>query len=183
MSDVEAVEKMMRDYVYEKVENIPDFPKPGVDYKDITPILEDPHALQYTTYLLARPFHNQVIDKVVGIESRGFLLGPSLAYTFNAGFATVRKKGKLPREAISTTYHLEYDSSTVEMHTDAIRPHERVLIHDDLLATGGSVAAASDLINQLGGQICGYSFIIELNALEGRQQLDQSVPIRSILAM
>lgn len=183
MTHTKTVEQAMRDCILSKVRTIPDFPTSGVEYKDITPILQDAQALKYTTYLLARPFHKELVDKVISIESRGFLLGPSLAQDLNAGFTTVRKLGKLPRETVSVSYQLEYATNTIEIHKDAIQPNDRVLIHDDLLATGGSVGAATKLVTQLGGQVCGYSFIIELSDLAGRQQLDQAVSIESVLSL
>lgn len=183
MSDFSTVEQSMQNYLYNTVVNVPDFPVAGVNFKDVMPLLQDPQALKYTVHLLARPYQNQVIDKVISIESRGFLLGPSLAQALNAGFSAVRKVGKLPRETVATNYQLEYDSSTIEIHTDAIQSGERVLIHDDLLATGGSVAAATSLVDQLDGQVCGYSFIIELLELSGRQKLNQNIPVESILRL
>ena len=183
MSDIETIKQAMRDFVYHQLRCIPDFPAPGVDYKDIMPLLQDPQALKYTSYLLAAPFYEKPVDKVIGIESRGFFWGPSIAQDLNAGFAAVRKADKLPWHTISASYQLEYGYDTVEIHQDAVEPHERVLIHDDLLATGGSVSAATNLVNRLGGQVCGYSFIIELTDLQGRQNLDPSVPIETILSL
>lgn len=180
MNNIELDNQSILNFLRTKIRNIPDFPIPGIQYKDITPLLQDAKALKYTTYLLTCPFQDKAIDKVASLESRGFLLGPSIAQNLEAGFVPIRKEGKLPSETISTSYKLEYGYNTIEINKDAIEPGERVLIHDDLLATGGSVAAASKLISQLKGQVIGYSFIIELEELGGRQHLDEGALIERV---
>lgn len=153
------------------IRNIPDFPKPGIQFKDITPLLSNPDTLELTSQVLARPFRHQDIDYVVGLESRGFLFGTNLAQDLHAGFIPIRKPGKLPAETISATYALEYGEDTIEMHQDAFDNGDRILIHDDLIATGGSAKAATELVEKLGGVVVGYSFIVELAALNGKEQL------------
>jgi len=177
---MDKVKESITQYLAENIRNIPDFPHEGIQYKDITTLLKDPDALQLTSSLLKRPFINKKIDFVVGLESRGFLFGPRLAQDLNAGFIPIRKPGKLPGETISATYELEYGDDTLEMHTDAISEGDRILIHDDLIATGGSAKAATELVNQLGGTTAGYSFIVELEALDGRQKLSDKAIIDTL---
>ena len=154
------------------IREIPDFPKPGILFYDITTLLEDPLGLHKTIDRFAWLFSGLRIDKVVGIESRGFMFGPILAYRLNVGFVPVRKPGKLPGATISATYELEYGSDTLEMHEDGIGLGEQVLIVDDLIATGGTAAAAGKLVEKAGGKVAGYGFIIELTDLDGRKQLE-----------
>lgn len=154
------------------IREIPDFPKPGILFYDITTLLEDPLGLHKTIDRFAWLFSGLRIDKVIGIESRGFMFGPILAYRLNVGFVPVRKPGKLPGATISATYELEYGSDTLEMHDDAIGLGEQVLIVDDLIATGGTAAAAGKLVEKAGGKVAGYGFIIELTDLDGRRQLE-----------
>ena len=153
------------------IRDVPDFPKPGIIFKDITPLLGDASAFRQTVDALAGPYEPAGVDIVAGIESRGFLFGPSVAQRLGAGLVPVRKPGKLPAETISQTYELEYGTDAVEIHTDAIRPGQNVLMIDDLLATGGTMAAACGLVEQLGGRIVGISFVIELAFLAGRDRL------------
>ena len=160
----------------ENIRNIPDFPKPGIQFKDITPLLQNPDTLELTSQVLARPFRHMDIDYVVGLESRGFLFGTNLAQDLHAGFIPIRKPGKLPADTISATYALEYGKDTIEMHDDAFSEGDRILIHDDLIATGGSAKAATQLVQELGGHVVGYSFIIELQALQGCDQLPNDIP-------
>jgi len=167
--------------IRDKIRDIPDFPKKGVVFKDITPILQDPETLKLASVLLLEPFVGKQVDIVAGIESRGFLLGPRLATDLNAGFVPVRKPGKLPADRISETYELEYGTDILEMHTDAIKPGDRVIIHDDLMATGGSAKAATELVGRLGGIIVGYSFIIELTFLNGTTKLQEGFPVHSLV--
>jgi adenine phosphoribosyltransferase len=157
----------LRDYV----RDVPDFPKSGIMFKDITPLLQNRDAFHYTLDQLTENYQNAQIDAVVGIESRGFIFGAPLADRLNAGFVIVRKLGKLPSSTISAEYALEYGTNTMEMHTDAITPGQRVLIVDDLLATGGTVGATARLVEQLGGQVIGLCFLIELKFLGGRSRL------------
>lgn len=154
------------------IREVPDFPKPGILFYDITTLLQHPLALRMTVDRFVWMFADRHIDKVVGIESRGFMFGPIVAYDLNAGFVPVRKPGKLPYEKIRQSYDLEYGTDTVEMHNDAIKPGEHVLIVDDLVATGGTALAAAKLVESLGGVVAGMGFIIELTFLPGRQKLD-----------
>ncbi len=159
-------------YISSKIRNIPDFPRPGIQFKDITPLLQDPKALKLTSELLLQPYQETEADYVIGIESRGFIFGSRMAQDLNAGFIPVRKPGKLPAETISAEYELEYGSDRVEMHKDALKPNDKVIIHDDLIATGGSAAAVTKMIHQTEAEIAGYSFIIELAGLNGMKKLD-----------
>lgn len=154
------------------IREIPDFPKPGILFYDITTLLQDPLALRMTVDRFAWAFSRKRIDKVVGIESRGFLFGTILAYDLNAGFVPVRKPGKLPYETVGESYDLEYGSNRLEIHRDAIKPGEKVLIVDDLLATGGTARATARLVESLGGTVEGFGFVIELTFLEGRKKLE-----------
>jgi adenine phosphoribosyltransferase len=154
------------------IREVPDFPKPGILFYDITTLLQNPLALRKTVDCFVWMFADKKIDKVIGIESRGFMFGPSVAYDLNAGFVPVRKPGKLPYEKVSQTYDLEYGTDTIEMHKDAIAPGERVLIVDDLIATGGTALAAAKLAESVGGKVAGLGFIIELTFLPGRQKLE-----------
>jgi adenine phosphoribosyltransferase len=155
----------------ELIRDIPDFPEPGIVFKDITPLMADPDALSLAVRGLAEYARPLRIDCVVAAEARGFLLGPALALELGAGFVLARKPGKLPWETVSAEYLLEYGASQLELHTDAIGAGARVLVHDDLLATGGTAAALCDLVSQLGGVVAGCGFLIELAFLEGRERL------------
>lgn len=155
-----------------KIRDIKDFPKEGIIFKDITPLLADASLCRDVVTALAEPYEADPPDAIAGIESRGFLFGMMLASHFNIPFIPVRKSGKLPFEKISHSYSLEYGEATIEMHTDALEPGWRVLIHDDLLATGGTAAAASTLVGALKGRVAGFSFLIELEFLKGRNLLD-----------
>lgn len=164
-----------------KIRNIPDFPKPGILFKDITPLLADAEALAATTAHLSLPFAGQRIDAVVGMESRGFLLGPAIAMKLSAGFVPVRKPGKLPYKTLSATYELEYGTDSIEIHEDAIFQGANIVIHDDVVATGGTALAATELVQRLGGNIVGYSFIIELSFLDGASKLTSIAPVHSLI--
>jgi len=153
------------------IREVPGFPKPGINFYDITTLLKHPGGLRTTVQEFARLFHGQVIDKVVGIESRGFLFGPQVAYEFHAGFVPVRKPGKLPAETVEQSYALEYGLDRLQMHRDAISPGERVLIVDDVIATGGTALASAKLVESLGGKVVGYGFVVELSFLGGREKL------------
>ena len=153
------------------IREVPDFPKPGILFYDITTLLKDPLALRQAVDRFVWMFSGRHIDKVVGIESRGFMFGPIVAYNLNAGFVPVRKPGKLPAETVRATYDLEYGSDCVEMHRDAVAPGERVLIVDDLVATGGTALATAKLIESVGGTVAGLGFMIELTFLPGREKL------------
>ena len=163
------------------IRTIPDFPLPGISFKDITTLLKDAEGFRAAIDLLAEPFGDANVDLVVGMESRGFLFAAPLAYKLKAGMVPVRKVGKLPADLISVSYSLEYGSNTLEAHRDAITPGQRVLIVDDLLATGGTVIATIDLIRQLGGVVVGLAFLIELVYLHGRENLVSPPPIVSLI--
>jgi adenine phosphoribosyltransferase len=153
------------------IREIPDFPQAGIGFKDITPLMADPGALADAVARLADYARPLTVDCVVAAEARGFLLGPALALELGAGFALARKPGKLPYETISAEYLLEYGASTLELHTDALAGGRRVLVHDDLLATGGTAATLCELVEQLGGEVVGCGFLIELAFLNGRERL------------
>ena len=153
------------------IRDVQDFPKPGITFKDITPLLENPKAVKECMALLLNNLRDRGINKVVGVESRGFFFATLLAYELGAGFVPVRKPKKLPFETISATYELEYGTDTLEVHTDAIKPGDRVLIHDDVLATGGTAKAVCELVERLGGEIVQCNFLMELSFLNGRQKL------------
>jgi adenine phosphoribosyltransferase len=157
--------------LYSLIRTVPDFPKPGIQFKDITTILKDPAALAYCIDTLTDIFAAKRISKVIGIESRGFILGSALAYRLGAGFVPVRKPGKLPAAVLRQEYQLEYGTDAIEIHRDAVAPGERVLMHDDVLATGGTMQAACGLVNAMGGEIVGLSFIVELDFLDPRKKL------------
>src|SRR5215210_5681640 len=157
------------------IRDIPDFPKKGILFRDITPLLADASAIALAVELLANPFRGKNIDLVVGAESRGFIFGTAVACCLSAGFVIVRKPGKLPHTRISMSYDLEYGKDTLEMHSDAIVAGQRVLIVDDLLATGGTMKACCDLVTKLGGTIAGIAVLIELTGLAGRDKLKPHV--------
>jgi adenine phosphoribosyltransferase len=170
--DAEALKARIRD--------IPDFPKPGILFRDVTPLLLDADAFRAAIHAMAAPFRGQRIDRVVGIESRGFLLGPGIALELGAGFGLVRKEGKLPYETHRAEYALEYGTDVVEMHTDAVEKGQRVLVVDDLIATGGTCAAAVELVKAAGGVCVGATFLIELAFLKGRQKLP-GIDVRTVI--
>lgn len=153
------------------IREVPDFPKPGILFYDITTLLKDRLGFARLIDALTEHYINDQIDLVLGIEARGFIFGPALAYRLNAGFVPVRKPKKLPAEVLQWKYDLEYGQDTLEVHKDAIRPGQRVIICDDLLATGGTAKATADMTRQLGGDICGMGFVVELDALKGREKL------------
>jgi len=153
------------------IRDIPDFPKRGILFRDITPLLRAPEALRYTLDRFVEHYEGQGIQTVVSMEARGFIIGPAIAARLNAGFSPVRKPGKLPYKAREVTYDLEYGTDTLAIHEDAIAKGEKVLLLDDLLATGGTMAASVNLVEQLGGVVAGIGFIIELTALKGRDKL------------
>jgi adenine phosphoribosyltransferase len=153
-----------------RIRDVPDFPKPGIVFKDITPALADPHTFREVVDALHTRWKGERVDKVVGIESRGFIFGAPLAYLLGAGFTLVRKPGKLPYERIQEAYELEYGKNVLELHIDAISKGERALVVDDLLATGGTAAAVGKLVERQGGHLVGYSFVVELAFLGGAQR-------------
>jgi adenine phosphoribosyltransferase len=153
------------------IRSVPDFPKPGINFFDITTLLKEPAGLKATIEALSSPYADARIETVVGIESRGFILGSAVAQQIGAGFVPVRKPGKLPAKAIKEVYELEYGKDAIEIHADAIEKGQRVLIVDDVLATGGTAAATTRLVKQLGGKLHGLAFLIELTFLEGKKKL------------
>lgn len=168
-------------FLKEKIRDVPDFPKPGILFKDITPLLKDPDTLYLTNRMLARPFKSMKVDLIVGLESRGFLFGPPLATQLMAGFVPIRKPNKLPAKTVSATYELEYGKDKVEMHADSIIQGNKVVIHDDLIATGGTAAAATELVEKLGGEVVGYSFLIELSELKGVHRLKKDARLHTLM--
>jgi len=162
--ELEQIQALIRD--------VPDFPEPGIVFKDITPVLADPIAYSTIIDLIVVHFGRGNVDKVVGIEARGFLLAAPVAYHFGAGIVPVRKKGKLPHETIEEEYALEYGTATLEIHRDGVASGERVLIVDDVLATGGTAKAAASLVERIGGKVCGIACLIELDFLHGRERVD-----------
>ncbi|GFO66978.1 adenine phosphoribosyltransferase [Geomonas limicola] len=155
------------------IRNIPDFPKKGILFKDITTLLADAKSFQRMVDLLSHRYVGEKIDKVVGVEARGFIIGAALAYKLGAGIVLVRKPGKLPSETFKKTYDLEYGTDTLEIHTDAIKKGERILIADDLLATGGTMGAVVDMVKELGGEIVECCFMAELEFLDGKKKLPE----------
>lgn len=156
----------------EYVRDIPDWPKKGIIFKDLTPLFKDPEAFRYALDCLHDRYREAPVDKVVGIEARGFIFAPTLAYMLGAGFVPVRKPRKLPWQTEKVTYELEYGTDTLEMHSDAINPGENVLLIDDLLATGGTASAVVKLIEREGGKVTGIGFLVELGFLNGRSKLN-----------
>lgn len=175
MMNLETIKHTIRD--------VPDFPKPGIIFKDITPILKNPEMVKFIVEHIKNQFVHHEIDVVAGVESRGFLFGMLLAQALGKPFVPVRKAGKLPFKTLSKTYDLEYGTATIEMHTDAFEKGQKVLLHDDLLATGGTVLASAELIEQLGAELAGFSFLISLDFLEGKEKLKIfQKPIDSVLS-
>jgi adenine phosphoribosyltransferase len=166
--------------IEEAIRNIPDFPKPGIQFKDITPLLADARLFSGSIDLLTAQFKPGDVDAVVGIDARGFIFAAAAAVKLQAGFVPVRKKGKLPYRTHEQEYNLEYGTATVAVHVDALKPGSRVLLIDDLLATGGTAAAAAALVHRLGARILEISFLIELSFLAGRQKL-KDYPVRSVV--
>ncbi len=157
--------------ILSRIRDVPDHPKKGIMFRDITPLLKDSSAFNATVEELARRLSGKDFDYIAGIEARGFIIGSALSYLMKKGFVPIRKKGKLPYKTVSKEYMLEYGSAAVEMHTDSIEKGSRVIVVDDLLATGGTAAASAELIESLGGVIAGFAFIIELSQLNGRSRL------------
>lgn len=173
MSDIDLLKNAIRD--------VPDFPKKGILFKDITTMLSQGPLLRQAVDTMAAHFQNAGITKILCVESRGFIFGAPVAYKLGAGMVPVRKKGKLPSKTISVTYSLEYGTDTLEMHADAIAPGEKVLIVDDLLATGGTAAAVCELVKKAGGTVAGIGFVIELDFLKGRNKIKDCGEIYSLI--
>ncbi len=169
------------DLIKKHIRNIPDFPKPGIQFKDITTALKDAEALQIMADTLYDYYKNKGITKVVGVESRGFVIGSILAYKLNAGFILLRKPGKLPADTYRVDYELEYGVDGLEIHKDAIEPNDVILLHDDLLATGGSANASLQLLRKFGDNPIYVSFLIELLELEGITRLDEALDVHSLV--
>jgi adenine phosphoribosyltransferase len=163
------------------IADVPDFPKPGILFKDFTPLLADPGALALAVELMCNPFRGQGIDMVLGAESRGFIFGIAIAQSLSAGFVPVRKPGKLPRTVHGVDYALEYGTDRLEMHADAVTKGQRVLMVDDLLATGGTMQASCELAKKTGAEIAGITVLIELDFLKGRERLAGFAPVHSVL--
>ncbi|MBP1617050.1 MAG: apt [Bacteroidetes bacterium] len=172
---------MTNEELKKTVRNIPDFPIPGIQFKDVTPLFEEPQRLQSLSKNIIGLYQNKGISKVVGIESRGFILGPIIALNLDAGFVPARKPGKLPASIIEETYEKEYGKDAIQIHVDALNENDIVLLHDDLLATGGTMAAAYRLIKKMGIKKVYINFIIELEELEGRKWFPEDVEIESLI--
>jgi adenine phosphoribosyltransferase len=173
MQELERLKGLIRD--------VPDFPKPGINFKDFTPLIRDPAGLALGVELMANPYRGKGVDLVIGAESRGFIFGMALAQSLSAGFVPVRKPGKLPWKKHAVSYELEYGSDTMEIHVDAIEPGQRVLMVDDLLATGGTMKACCDLVKQMQARIVGITVLIELVMLNGRGVLRDHGDVHSVL--
>ena len=171
-----------KDQLEGAIRDVNDFPKPGIIFKDITPLLADGKLFRLTTELFAETLRGVKPDKVIGIDARGFIFGAALADRLGAGFIPVRKKGKLPWDTTGVAYSLEYGEAHVEIHRDAVSPGEKIILVDDLLATGGTAAAAIHLVKELGGEIVCVSFLIELQFLEGRKKLDSDIRVEALLS-
>lgn len=167
--------------IQDYIRDIPDWPKPGILFKDITPLLKDPAALAMAVEQMANPFRGKGVELVAGAESRGFIFGTAVAQSLSAGFIPIRKPNKLPHDTHAIDYGLEYGSDTLEVHTDAVQPGQRVLMVDDLLATGGTMKACCDLIEKLGGTIVGLTVLIELTDLPGREKLTSYNDIHAVV--
>jgi adenine phosphoribosyltransferase len=171
---------MSLEQIRSRIRDIPDFPRAGILFRDITPLLADGPAFREAIDAIGDRYCERHVDVVVGVEARGFVIGSALAYKLGAGNVLVRKRGKLPHKTRQTTYDLEYGTDTLEIHADAIRPGQRVLLADDLLATGGTILAAAELVRQLGGDIVEVAFLIELTGLKGRDRLG-ALPVFSLI--
>lgn len=164
------------------IRDVADFPKKGILFKDITPILENPALCREITFELSKPFINKGINAIVGVESRGFLFGLMMAQHLNVPFIPVRKKGKLPYKTLSFSYDLEYGSATIEMHIDSIKENWNIIVHDDLLATGGTAGAAAELIQMQNANVAGFSFLVGLSFLDGKRNLEKyNAPISCLV--
>lgn len=175
---------MRADVLTQYIRDVPDFPKAGIVFKDITPLLRDASAFQAVISLMADPYLGQAVDYVVGVESRGFIFGAALAQKIGAGFIPVRKKGKLPAQTRAVTYALEYGTDTLEVHLDALKARQRVVVVDDVLATGGTIAAVLDLMAAVNADVLGVSFLMELTFLNGRAKISEKQnqpPVHAII--
>ncbi|HEX7051017.1 MAG TPA: adenine phosphoribosyltransferase [Longimicrobiales bacterium] len=175
-----AIRDPLAEHVRACIRDVPDFPQPGILFKDITPLLADAETFAAVVRRLADPFADRAIDQVVGIEARGFIFAAPVALALGSGFVPIRKPRKLPYRTVRVEYALEYGTDALEAHEDAIRPGQRVLVVDDVLATGGTAAAAADLVERLGGTVAGMAFVAELSFLEGRARL-RGRPVESVV--
>jgi adenine phosphoribosyltransferase len=177
-----AVDEQQREFLRQSIRTIRDYPKPGIQFRDITTLLRDRKAFEYTIEALVAPWRNAGIDKVAGIEARGFILGGAVAHGLKAGFVPIRKRGKLPHETVRVAYSLEYGVDEMEMHKDAIERGEKVLLLDDLVATGGTATAAAQLLKEAGAQMVAASFVVDLPDLGGAKRLrDAGIEVQALL--
>ena len=177
-----AVNEAQLDFLRQSIRTIADYPKPGIQFRDITTLLRDARAFELTVDALIEPWRDQHVDKVAGIEARGFILGGAVAHGLKCGFVPIRKRGKLPHETVRVAYSLEYGVDEMEMHTDAIRAGERVLLIDDLIATGGTATGAASLLQSAGAQVCAACFVIDLPGLGGAARLRTAgISVQSLL--
>ena len=174
---------MARDTLERLIRDVPDFPKPGILFKDITPVLEDAAALRAVIDAMAEQWRDRGVTHVVGVESRGFIFGTGVAYAMDVGLVLVRKPGKLPRETSTVSYQLEYGSDSLEMHVDALGPEDRVVIIDDVLATGGTAGAVARMVVASGARVEGIAFVLELSGLSGRAALPEGLAVHSLLTV
>ncbi len=179
---VKEFDKNAPELIKSKIRDVADFPREGIIFKDITTVLSDSEAFKHCVDLLAKHFEKQKIDYIAGIESRGFIFGSALAYRLGVGFIPIRKPGKLPSKTEKVSYDLEYGKDSLEIHTDAVEPGKRVLIVDDLLATGGTAEAAIKLVKKIGGVIIGIAFVVELEFLKGREKLPEDCKITTLIS-
>ena len=178
----EENKNMQANLIKEKIRDVKDFPREGIVFKDITTVLRDPEAFKHAVELLAEHYKKQKIDYIAGIEARGFIFGSAMAYKMGVGFIPIRKPGKLPSKTERVSYQLEYGQDSLEIHTDAVEPGKRVLIVDDLLATGGTAEAAIKLVKKIGGVIVGIAFVVELEFLKGRDKLPDDCKITRLIS-
>lgn len=179
---MDEIDKELPKLIKSKIRDIPDFPREGIIFKDITTVLRDPAAFKHAVDLLAKHYQKQKIDYIAGIEARGFIFGSALAYKMGIGFIPIRKPGKLPAKTETISYDLEYGKDSLEIHTDAVEPGKKVLIVDDLLATGGTAEAAIKLVKKIGGVIVGIAFVVELEFLKGREKLPSDCKITRLIS-
>lgn len=179
---VKDAEESAPELIKSKIRDIADFPREGIVFKDITTVLRDPVAFKHAVDLLAKHFEKQKINYIAGIEARGFIFGSALAYKLGIGFIPIRKPGKLPSKTARISYDLEYGTDSLEIHVDAVEPGKRVLIVDDLLATGGTAEAAIKLVKKIGGVIVGIAFVVELEFLKGREKLPEDCKITRLIS-
>ena len=179
---MKETDKNLPELIKSKIRDVPDFPREGILFKDITTVLRDPEAFKHAVNLLAKHYEKQKIDYIAGIEARGFIFGSALAYKLGVGFIPIRKPGKLPSKTERESYDLEYGTDSLEIHVDAVEPGKKVLIVDDLLATGGTAEAALKLVKKIGGVVIGIAFVVELEFLKGREKLPEDCKITKLIS-